>query len=256
MQLEFKSGNIYYTSKGKGNPLILLHGFLESSTIWENISKKISQRRQVICIDLPGHGRSDVLAETHTMELMAEAVHAVLEYLEIEKADFLGHSMGGYVSLAYLESHPEAVRKIVLLNSTPTADSEERKENRDRAISVVAKNKSAFVSMAISNLLSRKNSEKFKKDLDKLKEEAQIFPTNGIIAALKGMKIRTNRTDLLKEFRGGKIFISGSDDPILPIFEVKKAVNSTNSRLFVLSGGHLGYLENEQDFEEIVHFIE
>src|SRR5690606_4982303 len=127
--------------KGTGNPLVLLHGFLESSKIWEPFIPGLSVKRQVICIDLPGHGRSGLLGEVHSMELMADVVKAVLDHLEINSATLLGHSMGGYVSLAFCEKFPNSAAGVVLMNSTPQEDSAEKKLNRDRSVSVVKRNK-------------------------------------------------------------------------------------------------------------------
>ncbi|UJH89983.1 alpha/beta fold hydrolase [Antarcticibacterium sp. 1MA-6-2] len=88
MLLEFKNTQIFFTSKGAGKPLVLLHGFLESSSIWEPYIEDLSQVRQVICIDLPGHGHSGTIGSIHSMELMADVVKAVLEHLKISKASF------------------------------------------------------------------------------------------------------------------------------------------------------------------------
>ena len=123
---------------------MLLHGFLETSKIWEPFINQLSLRRQVICIDLPGHGKTGIFGDVHTMELMADVVNAVLTELNISRATILGHSMGGYVSLAFAEKYPEKISGIVLLNSTPEADSEEKRINRDKAARLVSKNKMAY----------------------------------------------------------------------------------------------------------------
>ncbi|HER41273.1 MAG TPA: alpha/beta fold hydrolase, partial [Salinimicrobium catena] len=158
--LNFKKKKIYYTDDGTGETLVLLHGFLESQEIWTEFIPEFSEYGRIITIDLPGHGRSECLAEVHSMELMAETVHAVLQKLQVKKANFIGHSMGGYVTLSFLEQYPKMVGELMLLNSTPEEDSEEKKQNRDRAIEVVQKNKKAFISMAISNLLPPENEQK------------------------------------------------------------------------------------------------
>lgn len=253
MELTYQSTSIHYTSQGAGKPLVLLHGFLESSSIWEPFVKEWAETRRVICIDLPGHGQSEVVEEVHTMELFAEVVHQVVSDLELSKVDLLGHSMGGYVSLAYLEQHPENVGKFILLNSDPSADSEERKKVRERAANLINKNKSAFVSMAINNLLSPDNYERFKGSLENMTKEALEFPAEGIIAALYGMKSRIDRTDVLQRFTGKKYIIVGKEDPILSVEAVRKKSIETEALLYELPGGHLTFLESKQDFQEIVH---
>lgn len=248
MELSFRDTRIYYSAKGTGNPVVLLHGFLESSRIWEPFIPEFSKYGQVIAIDLPGHGRSGCFGEIHKMEDMAEAVYAVMQELNIQKADFIGHSMGGYVALAFLEQHPEMAGEFMLLNSTPEEDSEEKKENRERAIEVVRKNKKAFISMAISNLLTPKNEKKYVNEINILKQRAYDFPTSGITAALKGMKIRTNKISVLKNFDGTKVIVTGKKDPLIELNSIKSIAEESNCRFYALPGGHLSYLESSDQF--------
>ena len=148
----YKNIPIYYKTFGKGPVIVLLHGFLESSTMWKKLIPEFSKNNFLVTIDFPGHGKSGVISETHSMELMAEVVHELLKELNIASATFIGHSMGGYVALAYAELYEKEAEKLILLNSTPQADSEERKENRDRSIEIVGKVPEAYISMAIGNL--------------------------------------------------------------------------------------------------------
>lgn len=234
---------------------MLLHGFLESSSIWFDLESSWTRTRQVICIDLPGHGRSDVLEEIHSMELMARSVLAVLDHLNLPQVELLGHSMGGYVALAILELHPDRVFRIGLMNSSTAADSIERKENRERSVVLVNKNKSAFISMALKNLLPSDNYQIFKDSIEKMKVEAVAFPTSGITAALLGMKNRTDRSEVLHSFPGTKYFISGRRDTLLDVEEGKKQAIASGSVYFDVDGGHLSYLENREEVDEIVQFI-
>ena len=256
MKLNYKSTGLFYTTKGTGNPLVLLHGFLESTKIWEPFIEKLSAKRQVICIDLPGHGKSGNIGEIHTMELMADAVHTVLEHLKIEQASLVGHSMGGYVGLAFVEKFPGLTKSLVLMNSTPEEDSEEKKINRDRSISIVRKNKKAFVSMAIRNLLPPENYLKFKKEIDELKNQANQMSEEGIIAALKGMKIRTNRISLLKNFRNPKYLILGTKDPVLNTEGTQSVGDFCQCKIILTETGHLSYMENYTEIDKILHFID
>ena len=252
----YKNTPLFYSSKGNGNPLVLLHGFLESSSIWDPFIDELSEKRQVITIDLPGHGRSGNIAETHSMELMADAVHEVLQQLQIKHVTLIGHSMGGYVSLAFCQKFPIMTKGLVLLNSTPEADSEERRKSRDRSIKIVRKSKNAYISMAISNLLSEKNRELFPKELEKLKKDALGFSKEGIIGALKGMKIRTSKVSTLTHFKGSKYIIAGINDPVLIFSDVESVANRTNSIFIPLSGGHLSFIENKSELKKFMHFID
>lgn len=251
MNINFRGAKIQYSVVGEGEATVLLHGFLESSRIWEEFLPMFSQYGKIITIDLPGHGRSGCIEEVHSMELMAEAVLKVLNAAGVKKANFIGHSMGGYAALAFLENYPQMVNDFMLLNSTPQADSEEKKEIRDRSVDLVKKNKSAYVSMAIKNLLSPNNSQKFSEEIQELIKEASEFPTEGITAALKGMKIRTDRRSVLNSFSGNKLIVAGEEDPLVNIPELKEIASRCGCTFITFSGGHLSYIENKTQFTKL-----
>lgn len=256
MTINFKSTPIAFGAKGTGNPIVLLHGFLESSKIWEPFIADLSKKRKVIYMDLPGHGGSGTLGEVHTMEQQATIVKTVLDTLGETSVTLVGHSMGGYVCLAFLEQYPELVKSIMLMNSTPEADDDEKQKNRDRAIDLVKRNKKTYISMAISNLLTPENNEKFKTQIDDLKEEALTFPEEGIINSLKGMKIRTERIDVLRKFYGSKYFMIGKKDPVTDWEQVNNIAEACDCKIFLTENGHLSYLEDSAEVREILHFID
>jgi len=252
----FKNTPIHYSITGSGPAMVLLHGFLESSTIWNEYISSLSIKHTVITIDFPGHGKSEIVSKTHSMQLMAKVVKSVLNELNIESAIFIGHSMGGYVALAYTDLFPNEVEKLILLNSTPTADSEERKQNRRRALKVLDHNAEAFISMAIMNLFSEHSKKKFTSEIEALKKEALQFPVAGIQAAIRGMINRKDRTEVLANFRREKVMVCGNEDPIMPISDSKNISEKTNTQLIQLEGGHMSWLENNDETHEILHFIE
>ena len=256
MIAHYNKSKIFYEVYGKGKPLVLIHGFLESSNMWDTILPLLTQKNKVICIDLPGHGKSDFIAEMHTMELMADAVHFVLESLEIKQARFIGHSLGGYVSLAFTELYPEKINALVLLNSTTESDSEERKKNRDRAIRLIKKDSRLFITMAINNLFYDKTKHLHSQEIKQLKEDAFLFPIDGIIATIKGMKDRKDRTMVLKKFKGLKYFISGKEDTMIPKNTSKRFAKKTNSELHFVNSGHMTVNENREEMIKILRFID
>ena len=250
MILNYKNTQIHYETFGKGSAIVLLHGFLESSTMWERLIPQLSKNHFVITIDFPGHGKSGLISEVHSMELMAEVVDEVLLHLQIASATFIGHSMGGYVALAYADLFPSKVEKLILLNSSPAADSEERKENRNRAIKVIEQNSNAFISMAISNLFSETSRENLNSEIENLKIEAQSFPLDGIKAAIKGMRDRNDRAEILKNFSNEKYMILAEEDPLLSIEETKKLAESCGAEAIAISGGHMSTVENPKAVSE------
>ena len=126
--IQFKGAKIHFTDTRKGRCIVLLHGFLESMEIWNEYVKLLSKRYRVICIDLPGHGKSENIGYVHTMELMADCVKEVLYSLQITKCVMIGHSMGGYVTLAFAEKHERNLRGFALFHSHAAPDSEEKKK--------------------------------------------------------------------------------------------------------------------------------
>lgn len=256
MILQYRDTPIFYNAKGIGNPLVLLHGFLESSKIWDPFVEELSKTRQVVCIDLPGHGLSGNFNDVHTMEFMADTVHQVLLHLNIEQASFIGHSMGGYVSLAFYEKFPTMSQALVLLNSTPEADSEEKKVNRERSISLIKRNKKAFISMAISNLLTEENNLKFEEEVQTIKNEALKFSEKGIIAALSGMKIRTDKQHILSGINNLKTIIAGEQDPIMDYQRIKQVALNCNTDFISFQGGHLSFIENKKELTKFMYFVD
>lgn len=256
MTFQYKNSAIFFETNGRGPAIVLLHGFLESSTMWKQLIPQLSKKNNVITIDFPGHGKSDVISEIHSMELMAEVADEILKQLKITSATFLGHSMGGYVALAHAEMFPEKVEKMILLNSTPVADSEEKKENRNRALKVIDQNPQAYISMAIGNLFAESSRGKFAAEIEALKTEAYAFSVEGIRAAIKGMRDRKDRTEVLKNFNKEKYMILAKEDPILPVLETKEVAESCNVSTKIIEGGHMSIIENLDSVKKYLHFID
>ena len=251
--ISYKNIQIAFTVEGKGETIVLLHGFLESSTIWKNVVSAFKETHQLITIDLLGHGKTEKLGYIHSMETMAETVHAVLSELKVEKASIIGHSMGGYVALAFAEKFPQQLEKLVLLNSSTVADSEERKENRDRAKRLVKQNKQAFISMAIKNLFTDENRNALRTEINALVEEAVQLPEEYIIASVEGLKNRKDRTEILQQYSGEKIIIAGKNDPVVPFKEIEAIAEKTNSTFISFEDGHMSYLENEEELLKVLN---
>ncbi|QZK91588.1 alpha/beta hydrolase [Flavobacterium sp. CHNK8] len=246
-QILFKKTTISYTDEGKGTAIVLLHGFLENKNMWDFYVPELAQKNRVISIDLLGHGATECLGYVHTMEDNADVVHAVLSELRIRKAIFVGHSMGGYVALAFAELYPDTIKGLVLLNSTARADSEERKKNRDRAIKAVKHSFVNFISLSIANLFSENNRERLAATIENVKKEALQTPLQGIVASLEGMKIRQDREVLLHLTPFPKLLILGEKDPVLNYEETKEQIENTAVQLITFPDGHMSHLENQNE---------
>jgi pimeloyl-ACP methyl ester carboxylesterase len=246
-QIHYKNTKISYTDSGKGTAVVLLHGFLENQSMWNAFVPQLSQKNRVITIDLLGHGASDSLGYVHTMEENADMVKEVLSHLRIRKAVFVGHSMGGYVALAFAERHPTKMKGLVLLNSTAKEDSPERKHNRDRAIKAVKKDYETFVRLSIANLFSPDNRERLQNEIETVKLQALKTPLQGIVASLEGMKIRKDRAFLLQSDAYPKLLILGKKDPVLIYDETILQIQNTDTQLVTFQDGHMSAIENYEE---------
>ncbi|MBF4493706.1 alpha/beta hydrolase [Flavobacterium sp. MR2016-29] len=248
----YKNTKISYTDSGAGTAIVLLHGFLENKKMWQEYVLFFSEKFRVVTIDLLGHGESDSLGYVHSMEENANAVHEVLEHLKIEKAIILGHSMGGYVGLAFAELFPKNIQKLVLLNSTSKEDSSEKKLNRTRAIKAVKQNYVSFVSLAIANLFSEKNRIILADEIEKVKVQALKTPLQGIVASLEGMKIRKDREALLQKNLFPVLLVLGKKDPVLNYEESISQIEDTTAELVSFEDGHMSHIENKEELKTIL----
>ena len=236
---------IAFTDTGKGLPVVLLHGFTESLDIWEDYSRELSPSYRVICIDLPGHGYSECVDEVHSMDLMAEVVIEVLQHLHVSEFAILGHSMGGYVSLAVAEKQPERIRGLCMFHSTAAADNEEVRENRSRTIEFVRNHRISFLSSFIPNLFAEASRSKYPAQIAELVKRSKQMSAESIIAAQTGMRDRPDRTAVLKEAAYPVLFMLGKEDSRIPYESALPQLALPQDAILLSMGGvgHMGYIE-------------
>jgi pimeloyl-ACP methyl ester carboxylesterase len=248
-KLTYKGVNVSYEyRRKKGQPtIVLLHGFLESGAVWNDYVKVLSKRYAVINIDLLGHGGTGCTAYVHTMEEMAEMTRAVLKAHDVRKAFFVGHSMGGYVALAFAERYPDNTKGICLFNSSAFGDSTLKQQDRDRAIKVVKSNHERFVREVIPKLFVRMDTPALKTALKQTLKGALGTSKQGIIAALEGMKIRENRELVLKFSPCPVLFVIGKKDGLLKYKDLIEQSKLNKNGAYYLSekGGHLCFFEDK-----------
>ena len=241
--------HFFYTKQGnsKAKVIVFLHGFLEDHSIWKDLADSLSDDYCVIAIDLLGHGKTPTIAPVHTMERMAEEVYTILQKEAISSCTLVGHSMGGYVALAFAELFAEKVAGLILMNSTPLPDSEEKKANRDRVLKVIEKQKELFVRTAVTNLFSETNRLTMKVELEKLVAVGLATSNEGIVAASLGMKKRPDRTEVFEQLQAKKHIIMGKNDALIPYEAMIAIADRVGASYSLLSGGHLSYIENKQE---------
>lgn len=258
-QVLFQEKTINYTISGNGPVVVLLHGFLENLSIWKNLSFSLEESFTTVCIDLPGFGKSEIIAENHSMPLMAEAVKQVLEIENIENCIMVGHSMGGYTTLAFAKKYPEKLKGLVLFHSQAAEDNIEAKKNRDRAIEVVKNNHKNFIVDFIPLLFAEENVNKYQNEIAQLKMQAEQTSIAGISAALSGMRDRDDHFQLLKSIDIPIFFVIGKQDSRIAIEKIIPQLRlPKNCEALILDGvGHMGFIEAEEiTTEAIQHFAE
>ena len=251
--LEYHGASLHYefhSRESAAPPLVLVHGFLEDLHMWEELLPHWTAFGSVLTIDLPGHGATSSFGYEHSMAFMADAVHAIAMHLNLPPFLLLGHSMGGYVGLEFALHHPEQLVGLGLFFSTPEPDSEERKLMRVRAVEIVKQNKNTFIRASIPQLFDAKTREIIKSDIDALIARTLEMETQGIIAAIYGMKQREDRSRILyqppahlKE-RGIAVF-AGRQDTVIPFDQVQhwwKAPGVTFR--YESPYGHMGHMSD------------
>lgn len=244
-----------YQISGNGKePLVLLHGFMENLMIWEDMESRLSQDFTLIKIDLPGHGLSKIFGEIHTMETMAEEVKKVTDSLSLEKFHLLGHSMGGYASLAFAEKFPEVLKSITLFFSTYFADDEEKKEQRRKSFRIIKEAYPNYVNAGIPNLFNENEKDILEAKIELAKEIALSTKTDGVLAAVKGMMERTEKTSVIENFQGKILVISGKhDNAVKTDLTLKNLPDKTNIKSYLLDCGHNGHWEKPAICAEIIN---
>lgn len=256
--LTYKNATINFTDSGKGSCVVFLHGFLESLDMWDEYSELLSDRYRVICIDLPGFGKSEMVHDIHTMEIYADTTKAVLEHLNIYECVLAGHSMGGYVSLVFAEKYPELLKGLVIFHSHGAEDDPEAKKNRDRAIEIIKQNHVTFVRDFIQNLFAQENVQRLSYEIDIMKKNAAMISPEAIIAAIAGMRDRESKIDVLREINVPVLFIAGKQDSRMPLDKIMdQAKLPMHSEVLLLGNiGHMGFLEaKEECLEKINNFV-
>lgn len=255
MNFSFNGGRIFYSDRGSGTTVVLLHGYLESSEIWNGFGEKLSKRYRVISVDIPGHGLSDTFGTTHTMEFLSNALKELLDDLGIEKVFLCGHSLGGYVALAFLDIFPDSLLGYCLFHSQPFPDTPEAIEKRMREITIVkAGKKELMYPDNVTRMFAASNLEQFSDSLQRSKEIAAGLDGEGIIAVLNGMMARPSRLSVMEEGRVPCLWILGLMDNYIPCDIIQARVKlPPNARTVVLrKSGHMGFVEEEEMSVKII----
>lgn len=238
-----------YMIYGSGEPVVLLHGFGEDSAVWSGFIPTLGQQYQLIVPDLRGSGKSTGDMSNVSMESLADDVAKILEKENIHDTFMIGHSMGGYITLAYAERYPHKLKGLGLFHSTAFADSDEKKAARIKNADFIRKYGSAkFIEQSTPNLFS----ELFRKNqpavVEEFIERYGTFTPTSLVAYTEAMMNRPDRTNVLKNFNNPVLLIMGEFDNAVPLEQGLKLCQIADFTYIYIAtqSGHMGMLEEPE----------
>jgi pimeloyl-ACP methyl ester carboxylesterase len=253
-KLSFQNKNIQYHIYGEGQPVMLVHGFGEDHKVWEEQTTELQKRFQVILPDLPGSGSSE-LSDDVSMENLAEGLHAIVEKESLQSLVMIGHSMGGYVTLAFASKYPDTLQAFALVHSSAYADTEEKKATRRKAIEFIKKNGvHEFLKTSAPNLFSENTKNEKPELIERLINKYKDMDANALIAYYEAMMQRPDRTDVYQQFTRPILFLAGEHDTAIPYDQVvQQSSLPLLSYLHVLHhSGHMGMWEEPNECSYIL----
>lgn len=238
--------SLYYRDEGVGSPVLLIHGFSEDGGIWEQQTDLLKDKYRLLIPDLPGSGRSSLLTGEPSIEALAEAIRLLLDKEKIGKCVLIGHSMGGYITLAFAEKYPERVSAFGLFHSTAYADSEEKRATRRKSIDFIRKNgAAAFVRQSTANLFAGSTQTARPELINEMIDRYSGFSPDALAYYQQAMINRPDRVAVLRSFAGPILFIIGAgDQAVPPEHSLQQCHIPRLSHVHILgSTGHEGMLE-------------
>lgn len=248
--IEIDGQALFYRVTGAGKPVVLLHGFAEDGTIWQRQADALEEHYRLIIPDLPGSGRSGI-AQDMSMEGLAATVKQILED-ELQPGEafvMIGHSMGGYVTLAFAEKYPEQLAGIGLFHSTAYADSEEKKATRQKGIEFMLQHGAAlFIQQTTPNMFSAAFKQEDPEVVAEIIDRYSNFSTESLVQYYKAMMARPDRTNILITSTYPVLFIAGEYDTAIPVDQVMQQsyLPSLSYINLLKHSGHMGMLEEPE----------
>ncbi len=219
----FQNKKIFYRLEGKGKPVFLLHGFGEDGNIWIHQIKSLRKNYCLIIPDLPGSGQSEMLEGNRTIEDYAEVVKAIAEEVVFKNKkgnqfSLIGHSMGGYITLAFAEKYPKLLNSFGLFHSSAFGDDEPKKTIRRKGIQFIKKNGSeAFLKTSTPNLFCEQTKKDKPELISRLLTISKDISPKVLIQYYEAMILRPDRISVLESFSKPVLFICGKYDSAVPL---------------------------------------
>ena len=248
--------SFFYSDSGEGLPVVFLHGFCETSDIWAGIQNHLVKKFRVITIDLPGFGGSPLLDYAFSLEDLAKEIKNFLDSINLDKYVLIGHSLGGYIALAFAKLFEKKLLGLGLFHTSVFVDDSEKKESRNKLMEFIKANGvKTFIKTFIPSLFYKENVNALKDIVHDLKKSAEQTQPESVIQYARAMRDRNSSDEMLKKFSKPVMFIIGDEDASVPLDKsIQQVVLPRNSHfLRLVETGHMGMFEKP---DETTHFIE
>ncbi|ALC87558.1 alpha/beta hydrolase [Bacillus sp. FJAT-22090] len=250
--VQIKGSSVAYIDEGQGKVLFLIHGFCGSSAYWCRVVPLLANQYRVIAIDLPGHGESEVQDNVNQIDDYADFIHQFLDSLELDKVTMLGHSLGGYLTLAFAEKYSERLNGFSLIHSTGLPDSEEAKKGRDTsALKIDDEGIEVFVDGLIPKLFAPNNVKSHQNLVEEAIKIGYSTSPIGAKNALMAMRDRKDRREIINITKLPVVLVAGAEDQLIPS-EKTFTANGVNIKQVVLKDvGHMSMYEAPKELVKI-----
>jgi len=246
--IKHQGKNLSYQTFGSGRTVVLIHGFGEDGNVWRNQISFLLPSFHLIIPHLPGTGSSEIVNDM-SMEGLAESIYLILKEEGVEQCSMIGHSMGGYVTLAFAEKYPSRLDSFGLFHSTAFADSEEKKLSRKKGIQNIEENGPIpFLKDFIPNLYGPSTKTVNQTIIDDHLKEVSYFTKAALSAYFQSMMDRPDRTNVLKQNKIPVLFVLGRNDAAIPFNDVLRLASMPDiSYIHILEqSGHMGMIEEPE----------
>ena len=255
--LTHKNSNIHYKVTGNGRPVILLHGFGEDSAVWQQQVEFLKEHYYLILPDIPGSGNTPMIpaADIETYAEIIREIATVEGQDQTGQLSLIGHSMGGYITLAFAEKYPELLSSFGLVHSSAFADNEEKIQARRKAIDFIKANGAhAFLKTSTPALFAKTFAEKYPEQIEALIESGKNFTEDSLVQYYEAMISRPDRKHVLQSFAKRILFIIGEHDTAIPLeTSLQQCYLPAQSHVHILKqSGHMGMWEEPAKVNDIL----
>ncbi len=237
--------------------ITFLHGFCENKNLWKRFADQLQGQYRVIALDLPNFGESFLDSEI-SIEEMANCVRNTLKGLNIHETVLVGHSLGGYVGMAFAEQYPFMLKGLGMFHSTAFADSEAKQEGRQKAIEhLKAHGTKDFLKDFFPNLYAPKNQNLYQNAILEQFDEVRNIKPEALIATLEAMKNRPDRSGVLATLEMPVLYVIGKQDANIPLEQsLEQCHLAARSLVQILENiGHIGMIEAEKETLRMVNYF-